>query len=1056
MYTTAETLSANIDNDEFLNPIALEMAASASFDILGTSISTLSSGLIPNIVEIYLSIGKNVIERGTKIILDKETRDSIYYFMLDFVNDSHMFNGLESIRNGDYLSANITISELDKLYNSCDKADRYKFEIALKEYSLWRFDFEIVQLCGGKENYDLMVEFIQVIEEEQPDFFDALKIGLNNFTEDVDNWKKERYDDWQVGWKHILRNRNNDFSDTMKIFINTSSDAFSSITSDFDTASTVTYDPLILDLNGNGFEINSKENGVYFDLNNDGFAEKINWTSSDAILAIDKNGNGKIDDGSEAFGDYHLLADGTRAKDGFEALAQYDTNGDGIIDENDEIFHNLMLWVDSNNNGISDEGELKSLSAMGIKAISLNYESVNQATDSEAVIGNIATFIYEDGTTGNVGEMWVSSDLYDSIETLSVQISDSVNGLPNVRSFGKVHSLHTAIALDETGTLQNLVENFTSETNHENRFVIVKEILEFICNASDINPNSRGSHIDAKKLAVIEALMGKSFVGAGKSKNPNPNAAAILNETFDKIVDVYYFAMIGSEVFQHFNFLQKVTDENGNTLYNTYYFNRYMLYILKHEMINESTFTDICAYLNYFSMTQCGNHNLYLEFRNFIDTYANEYLDLIDKSAHDAIRGTNDSDKITATNGNDLIFAAKGDDEIYAGSGNDEIFGDSGNDILYGEAGNDTLDGGTGNDMLYGGSGDDTYIFGRGYGHDTIDEQNKNSKNDRVLFKDGITADDILLSRDGNDMILSIRDTDDSLRIVNQYGDSYYWIEKFEFADGTVITADDYFKQSLEINGSGVIKDFDNGYGTRNTTLIGSDEDDEIYGYSGNDTLDGGTGNDMLYGGSGDDTYIFGRGYGHDTIDEQNKNSKNDRVLFKDGITADDILLSRDGNDMILSIRDTDDSLRIVNQYGNSYYRIETFELMDGTIAEINLQTLEFNILVKGTPINENTTEEQLIQSNADILSTLYSDDSPTSELLTESNDTVISDISDSVTVADETNEIADQTDLQVMILTENMSAFANEDNISDGINVLDPANGTAVMDQMLVGSQIQ
>ena len=60
------------------------------------------------------------------------------------------------------------------------------------------------------------------------------------------------------------------------------------------------------------------------------------------------------------------------------------------------------------------------------------------------------------------------------------------------------------------------------------------------------------------------------------------------------------------------------------------------------------------------------------------------------------------------------------------------------------------------------------------------------------------------------------------------------------------------------------------------------------------------------------------------------------------------------------------------------------------------------------------------------------------------------------VVSVNETEEIADQTDLQVMILTENMSAFVNEDNISDGINVLDPANDTAVMNQMLVDSQIR
>ena len=132
-------------------------------------------------------------------------------------------------------------------------------------------------------------------------------------------------------------------------------------------------DPLILDINKNGFDIETKKYGAHFDLNCDGFAEKINWTRKDAILALDKNHNGAIDDGSEVFGDYHLLADGIKAKNGFEALAQYDTNGDGVIDENDEIFDQLRLWVDENGDGVSDQGELKSLKDMHIKAINLDY-----------------------------------------------------------------------------------------------------------------------------------------------------------------------------------------------------------------------------------------------------------------------------------------------------------------------------------------------------------------------------------------------------------------------------------------------------------------------------------------------------------------------------------------------------------------------------------------------------------------------------------------------------------------------------------------------------------
>ena len=78
-----------------------------------------------------------------------------------------------------------------------------------------------------------------------------------------------------------------------------------------------------------------------------------------------------------------------------------------------------------------------------------------------------------------------------------------------------------------------------------------------------------------------------------------------------------------------------------------------------------------------------------------------------------------------------------------------------------------------------------------------------------------------------------------------------------------------------------------------------------------------------------------------------------------------------------------------------------------------------------------------------------------TSEFLTETDNTVISDISDGVTVADETDNISDQTDLQVMILTEQMSAFSDNKNVSQGINITDINSGVSEMDQLLVGSLI-
>lgn len=101
-------------------------------------------------------------------------------------------------------------------------------------------------------------------------------------------------------------------------------------------------------------------------------------------------------------------------------------------------------------------------------------------------------------------------------------------------------------------------------------------------------------------------------------------------------------------------------------------------------------------------------------------------------------------------------------------------------------------------------------------------------------------------------------------------------------------------------------------------------------------------------------------------------------------------------------------------------------------------------------------SEEEIVQANANILDNMYSDESVASELLEEQNDTVISEVSDSVSVTDKTEEIADQTDIQVMILTENMSSFITEDNISDNMSISNPMQDSMNMDQLLVGTQVQ
>ncbi|KQW31341.1 hypothetical protein ASE36_03520 [Rhizobium sp. Root274] len=97
-------------------------------------------------------------------------------------------------------------------------------------------------------------------------------------------------------------------------------------------------DPIILDLDHNGFAFSSIDNGVTFDINADGKADEIAWTSDDGILAYDVDGNGLTDNGSEIFTpDFN----GGKFASGVAALASLDSNSDGKIDVEDDAFSKL-------------------------------------------------------------------------------------------------------------------------------------------------------------------------------------------------------------------------------------------------------------------------------------------------------------------------------------------------------------------------------------------------------------------------------------------------------------------------------------------------------------------------------------------------------------------------------------------------------------------------------------------------------------------------------------------------------------------------------------------
>lgn len=155
-------------------------------------------------------------------------------------------------------------------------------------------------------------------------------------------------------------------------------------------------DPLILDLDGNGIQTTGIENGVLFDMTGDGRKERTSFVSgNDAFLALDRNGNGGIDDGRELFGDQH------GASNGFEELAGFDENGDGRIDAGDGIFTQLRLF------SLNPDGSqnLRMLDEAGISAIHLDYRNAAIDLNRDDRLAQTGSYERDDGSTGLAGDV---------------------------------------------------------------------------------------------------------------------------------------------------------------------------------------------------------------------------------------------------------------------------------------------------------------------------------------------------------------------------------------------------------------------------------------------------------------------------------------------------------------------------------------------------------------------------------------------------------------------------------------------------------------------------
>ncbi|HEX7155313.1 MAG TPA: hypothetical protein VF618_27855 [Thermoanaerobaculia bacterium] len=139
--------------------------------------------------------------------------------------------------------------------------------------------------------------------------------------------------------------------------------------------------PIVINMERGGYRLSDAADPVEFDLTAEGIPERITWTSRGAamaFLALDRNGNEVVDDGSELFGNYTRKSDGTAADNGFDALSDLDGDGNGQVDADDAKWGLLLLWTDTNHNGRSEPHEVVRLASSDITALGLRYKATHR------------------------------------------------------------------------------------------------------------------------------------------------------------------------------------------------------------------------------------------------------------------------------------------------------------------------------------------------------------------------------------------------------------------------------------------------------------------------------------------------------------------------------------------------------------------------------------------------------------------------------------------------------------------------------------------------------
>lgn len=615
--------------------------------------------------------------------------------------------------------------------------------------------------------------------------------------------------------------------------------------------------PISVDLGGDGFDfINVDDSNVFFDITGDGWKRRTAWVgASDGLLAFDSDGNGKI----ETSGEISFVGYKDGAQSDLEGLSAFDTNSDGIFSALDAKWNQFGVWQDTNSDGITDEGEFKSLSKMGIASISLTSDGKFSIINEQTVHG--------------VGSMQMEDGSAMAIADVTLEYSNET----------QVHN--------SDGTTSSVVASPFSPDGEEINGTEDKDLI-LGKNGNNIINAFGGDDVIFEDGGndVIDAGEGNDIVYAGADND------IVFAQGGDDLV----YSGLGDDMIFGGDGHDAIFADGGNDV---------VFAGSGNDMVTGGYGNDVISGDDGDDMLygESGNDALFGRDGND-ELFGTDGYDLLNGGAgDDLLDGGSEADEMIGGMGDDTYVVDnaadivtemenEGNDTVISsidytlantlenltlsgdainGTGNDtdnRLIGNANNNRLEAKGGNDTLNGGMGEDTMLGGSGDDLYIVDNvgdtviealNEGIDTVRTSVSYTLSENVehltltgslsINATGNALDNTLIGNSGNNILDGGMGIDTML---GGKGDDVYVVDNAadivtEYAGEGVDTIRSSVTRILEATVENLVLT-----GTAAIDATGNAMGNILIGNSAANILDGQAGSDAMAGYGGDDTYI--------------------------------------------------------------------------------------------------------------------------------------------------------------------------------------------------------